>query len=123
MIPVTILQLLKNFKYVNILEPERRRRTGLYADIPVPVLQVPSGEEGGPGGLHNFLKEEENEEDEEEKKEDDDKEEDMKGEEEGLGGYTGQPGGGGGQDGEIPLGLFCHLFPSPAAHASGFFPR
>ena len=47
----------------------------------------------------------------------------MKGEEEGLGGYAGQPGGGGGQDGQIPLSLFGHLSPSPAAHASRFFPR
>ena len=33
----------------------------------------------------------------------------MKGEEEGLRGYAGQPGGGGGQDGQIPLSLFGHL--------------
>ena len=30
--------------------------SGLYADIPVHVLQVPAGEEGGPGGLPNLLK-------------------------------------------------------------------
>ena len=35
----------------------------------MPVLQVPAGEEGGPGGFPNLLKE-----DEEEKKEDDDDE-------------------------------------------------
>ena len=45
----------------------------------MPVLQVPAGEEGGPGGLPNLLKEEEKEEDEEEKKEDDDYEEEMEG--------------------------------------------
>ena len=47
-----------------------RRSPGLYVDIPVPVLQFPAGEEGGPGGLSNTLKEEEQDEDEEEKKED-----------------------------------------------------
>ena len=36
--------------------------------MPVPVLQVPAGEEGGPGGFPNLLKEEV------EKKEDDDDE-------------------------------------------------
>ena len=40
----------------------------------MPVLQVPAGEEGGPGGFPNLLKVEEQEEDEEEKKEDDDDE-------------------------------------------------
>ena len=63
---------MNNLKPVFILEPGGRRRSGLYADIPVPVLQVPAGEEGGPGGLPNLLKEEEKEEEEEEKKEDDD---------------------------------------------------
>ena len=38
----------------------------------VPVLQVPAGEEGEPGGFPNLLKDEEQVEDEEEKKEDDD---------------------------------------------------
>ena len=52
-----------------------RRRPGLYADIPVPVLQVPAKEEGGPRDLPNILKEEEKEEGEEEKKEDGDDEE------------------------------------------------
>ena len=33
----------------------------------MPVLQVPAGEEGGPGGFPNLLKEEEQEEDEEKK--------------------------------------------------------
>ena len=61
------------------MEPWGSRRPGLYADIPVPVLQVRAGEEGGPGGLPNLLKEEEKEEDEEEKKEDDDDEEEMEG--------------------------------------------
>ena len=54
-----------------------RRRPDLYADIPVPVLQVPGGEEGEPGGLPNFLKEEEKEEyDEEKENGDEEKEED-----------------------------------------------
>ena len=48
-------------------------------DFPVPVLQVPAGEEGGPGGLWNLLKEEEKEEDEEEKKEDDEEKEEIEG--------------------------------------------
>ena len=45
----------------------------------MPVLQVPVGKEGGPGGLPNLLKKEDKEEDEEEKKEDDDYDEEMKG--------------------------------------------
>ena len=45
----------------------------------MPFLQVPEGEEGGPIGISNLLKEENKEEDEEEKKEDDDKEEEMEG--------------------------------------------
>ena len=40
----------------------------------MPVLKVTAGEEGGPGGFPNLLKEQEQEEDEEEKKEDDDDE-------------------------------------------------
>ena len=40
----------------------------------MPVLQVPVGEEGGPGGFPNLLKEEEQDEDEEQKKEDADDE-------------------------------------------------
>ena len=40
----------------------------------MPVLQVPAGEEGGPGDFPNLLKEEDKEEDEEKKKEDDDDE-------------------------------------------------
>ena len=40
----------------------------------VPVLQVSAGEDRGPGGFPNLLKEEEQGEDEEEKKEDDDDE-------------------------------------------------
>ena len=38
------------------------------------VLKVPAGEEEGPGGFPNILKEEEQEEDEEKKKENDDDE-------------------------------------------------
>ena len=62
-----------------MLEPRGRRRPGLYADIPVPVLQDPAGEDGGPRHLLNLLKEEEKEKDEEEKKEDYDDEEEMEG--------------------------------------------
>ena len=40
----------------------------------MPVLQVPAGEERGPGGFPNLLKEEKQEEDEEEKKKVDDDE-------------------------------------------------
>ena len=47
----------------------------MYADIPVPVQQVPAGEEGGPAGLPNLLKEEEKEDNDEEKEDDDDEEE------------------------------------------------
>ena len=62
------------------MEPGGRRRPGLYADIPVPVLQVPAGEEGGTGCLLNLLKEvEKKEEDEEEKKENDEEEDEMGG--------------------------------------------
>ena len=67
---------MNKLKPVFIFETGGRRRSGLYADIPVPV---PAGEEGGPGGLPNLLKEEEKEKDEEEKKEDDDEEEEMEG--------------------------------------------
>ena len=35
----------------------RRRRPGLTLYIPMSILQVPAGEEGGPGGLSNLLKE------------------------------------------------------------------
>ena len=43
----------------------------------MPVLHVPAGEEGGPGGFPNLLKEEEKEKDEDKKKEDDNDEEEM----------------------------------------------
>ena len=49
---------MNNFNRVLILEPGGRSRPGLYVDIPVPVLKVPVGGEGVPGGLPNFLKEE-----------------------------------------------------------------
>ena len=58
---------MNNFKSVIILEPGVRRSPGLYADIPVPVLQVPAGEKAGPGGLPNTLKDGEKEEDWDEK--------------------------------------------------------
>ena len=45
----------------------------------MPVLQVPAGQEGGPGGIPDILKEEEKEENDEEKKEDDDDEDEMEG--------------------------------------------
>ena len=63
------------------MDPWGRRRPDLYAYILVPVLQVPAGEEGGPGCLLNLLKEVEKkeEEDEEDKKEDDVEEEKMEG--------------------------------------------
>ena len=50
---------VNKYTLVNILEPEGKRRPDLYADIPVPFLKVPAGEEEGPGGLPNILKEEE----------------------------------------------------------------
>ena len=56
-----------------------RRRPGLYADIRVPVPPDPEGEEGGPEGLSNLLKEEGKEEDDKEKKEDEEEEEKMEG--------------------------------------------
>ena len=56
-----------------------RRRPGLYANIPVPVLQVPAGEDRGPRGLSNLPNKEEKDGDEGEKKEDDDKEVEMEG--------------------------------------------
>ncbi len=52
---------MKKIKPLIILEPGWRRSPGLYADIPVPVLKVPTGKEGGPGGLPNTLKEGEDE--------------------------------------------------------------
>ena len=68
---------MNNLEPINILEPEGRRRPDLHADIPVPVLQVPAGDEDASGGLPNFLKEEENEEyNEEKEKNDNEKEED-----------------------------------------------
>ena len=69
---------MNNVKPVIILDPGgKRRRTGLNAGIPVPVLQVPAGEVRGPKSLPNLLKEEEKEEDDEKKKEDDDDEEEV----------------------------------------------
>ena len=93
------------------MKPGGRRRPDLYANIPLPVLQVPAGDEGGPGCLPYLLKEEEKEEeDDEEKKKDDDDEKEMKvkrREEADM-----QPGGGGGQDCQIPLVPFATcLFP------------
>ena len=70
---------VNNFKLVIILEPGERRRPGLCTDITVPFLQVPAGEEGGPGGIPNLLTEEEKEGEEEEKNEGDEEEEEMQG--------------------------------------------
>jgi hypothetical protein len=64
---------VNNLESIAILESGGRRRPDLYADIPVPVLQVPAGEEGEPGGFPNFRKEEEKEEYNEEKEKDDEK--------------------------------------------------
>ena len=50
---------MNNLKPVPILEHGGRKRSGLYANIPVAVLQVPAGEEEGSGGLPNLLKEDE----------------------------------------------------------------
>ena len=61
------------------MEPGGRRRSGLYTYIPVPVLQVPAGKEGGPGGIPNHLNEEAKEEDDEEKNEDDENKEETEG--------------------------------------------
>ena len=74
--PVNILALGKHCSHAIVLvlsfgsifvtgqESGGRRRPGLTADIPVPVLQVPAGEEGRPGGLQNNRKEEEEKEEE-----------------------------------------------------------
>ena len=51
----------------------------MYADIPVLVLLVLVGEEGGPGSLPNLLKKGEKKEDKEEKKKDDDDEKEIQG--------------------------------------------
>ena len=45
----------------------------------MPVLQFPAGEDRGPRGFPNLLKEKEQEKDQEDKKEDDDDEQEMKG--------------------------------------------
>ena len=55
---------------------------GLSACIPVPVLQVPAGEERGSGGLLNLLKEEEENEEDEEGKDEEEMEGKRKDEEE-----------------------------------------
>ena len=62
---------MNNLKPVFILEPGGRRRSGLYADIPVPVIQVPAGEEAGHDGFSILLKKEKEamEENDEEKEE------------------------------------------------------
>ena len=84
--------------------------------MPVPVLQVPAVEEGGPGGFPNLLRVG------------------------GWGGWGGREGGWwwivgdggelelrysrghpGGHNGLILLGPLCHVSPSPAPPASRFF--
>ena len=59
--PVNILSPVNNLEPIIIMEPGGRRRPDLYADIPVPGLQVPAGKEGEPVRFSNFLKEEERE--------------------------------------------------------------
>ena len=66
---------MNNLEPIIIFELGGRRRLHLYADIPVPVLQIPAGKEGEPGGLPNFLKAEEKEEYDEEKEKDDEEQE------------------------------------------------
>ena len=56
------------------MEPGGRRSPGLYSNIPVLVLQVPAGEEGGPRGVPNLPKEDKKEEDYEEKDDEEKKE-------------------------------------------------
>ena len=63
---------MNNLKPVIILRPGGRRRPGLHADFPVPVLLIPAG---GPGGLPYLLKEKESGEDEKKKEDKDEKEE------------------------------------------------
>ena len=88
----------------------------------MPLLQVPAGEEGGPKGLPNLLKEEDKEEDEEEKKEEDDDQEEMEGnrrdEEDKQESLVVEEG----MIIKVPLSPCCHLSTSPAASASRFFP-
>ena len=67
---------MNNVKHIDNLEPRARRRPDLCADNPLPVLQVPAGEEGEPGGLTNFLKKEKKEEDDVEKEEADEEKKD-----------------------------------------------
>ena len=47
---------MNNFEPFIFFGPFGKRRLGLYAEIPVPVLQIPVGKEGGPGGLPNLLR-------------------------------------------------------------------
>ena len=70
-----VVEPVNNLEPIIILEPGWRRRPDLYADISVPVLQVPAGKEGKPGGFPNFWKEEEKEEYNEENEKDDEKKE------------------------------------------------
>ena len=67
------------FEPVIIFDPRGRMGHWLYAVIPVPVLQVSAGGDGGPGGLPKILKEDEKDEDDEEKKEDEKEEEEIEG--------------------------------------------
>ena len=62
---------MNKFEFVIILEPGGKRRTGLCADIQVPVLQVPLGERGGSGGVPSLQKNNEKEENYKEKREED----------------------------------------------------
>ena len=70
---------MNDLKTVIILKPGGTKGTGLYADIPVPVIPITAVEEGRPAGLPNLLKKEEKEEEEGEKNEDHDHKEQMEG--------------------------------------------
>ena len=97
---------MNKFKLVVIFKKNwGRRRPCLYADIPVHVLHVPAGNEGGPGGFTNPLKDEEGEE----KKEDDDDVVKMEGKRRGEVDIQDSLGGAGGHIGQILLGPSCHF--------------
>ena len=113
---------MNNLKSVIILEPGGRKRPGLYADIPVPVILIPAVEEGRPAGLPNLLKEEEKEEDEGEKNEDHDDKEQMEGKRRDEEDMQDSLVVEGGHNGQILLGLFGNFSPFRAALASRFFP-
>ena len=75
----------------------------------MPVIEVPAGEEGGPGGLPNLLNKEESVDNEEEKKEHDDYEEEMKGKSRDEEEMQDSPMVNENMNGPIPLCCLCHL--------------